>query len=79
MSEAATISKREQKRQARLAKERAQKSSSEDVSDLKKGDISPTAGDNPADQVDAQFELKKSPYIEPVQKRYDRDWRDWYD
>lgn len=77
MSEPAVISKREQKRQAKLAKEQKEKSLANGVEsiDLAQGEVLPILGDDssiPAAAAAAShtpFEPKKSPYIEPVQKR----------
>lgn len=66
----ATVSKREQKRQARLAKEKAEKVQVEGVEpvDPANGLILPILE---VESGESASTLKSSPFIEPVQKRYD--------
>lgn len=74
MAETATsqiVSKREQKRQAKLAKELAEKSQPNGLEsvDLAHGEVLPILEDSAAGAQEPPFEPTKSPYIEPVQKR----------
>lgn len=66
-----SISKREQKRQARLAKEVAEKSkiNGTEAVDGSDGTVLPEFDDSKDDGSNSTAELRKSPYIEPVQKR----------
>lgn len=69
-----TISKREQKRQAKLAKEQAAKVSAESGSiDIPAGEVLPVLEEDTNVTNDVDQEQKPSPFIEPVQKRY---WQD---
>lgn len=66
-----TISKREQKRQAKLAKELAEKAQAQGLEsvDLAGGDVLPMLEKAEEITPEVSFEPKKSPYLEPVQKR----------
>lgn len=66
-----TMSKREQKRQKKVERELAEKSQANGLEtvDLAHGQVLPILDKDSSDKAEPSFELAKSPYIEPVQKR----------